>query len=104
MTNHECWGRSSKPLICQIVKVGVEATRVRPRRSVRQTHWALLLSFSKCDRLGELPKRLNVEANGTKAGIDGTQTFSLGVTDASGERLDLFRRLQGAMPFPNLKE
>lgn len=64
-----------------------------------------LASFDKCVDSDEYAGKIKESMiNGEKLGVDGTPTFFLGVTDASGQRIMFLQRMEGAIPYPKLKE
>jgi protein-disulfide isomerase len=78
----------------------------RPKLSIYAQDVGLdLATFDKCvDSSKYVAKIKESTAGGIKAGVDGTPTFFLGVTDASGQKIVSLQRLEGAIPFPKLKE
>jgi protein-disulfide isomerase len=78
----------------------------RPKLSVYAQDVGLdLASFDKCVDSGKYVAKIKEStAGGMKAGVDGTPTFFLGVTDASGQKIESLQRLEGAIPFSQLKE
>jgi protein-disulfide isomerase len=78
----------------------------RPKLSIYAQDVGLdLAAFDKCVDSGKYVAKIKeTTAGGMKAGVDGTPTFFLGVTDASGHKIESPQRLEGAIPLPRLKE
>jgi protein-disulfide isomerase len=78
----------------------------RPKLSLYAQDVGLdVASFDKCVDSGKYVSRIKeTRAAGIKIGVDGTPTFFLGVTDASGQKIESLQRLEGAIPFPKLKD
>lgn len=78
----------------------------RPKLSLYAQDIGLdLASFDKCVDSGKYTSTIKANmAAGTKAGVVGTPTFFLGVTDSSGQKIVSLRRLEGAVPFSQLKD
>lgn len=78
----------------------------RPKLSLYAQDVGLdVASFDKCVDSGRYASKIKeTMAGGTKIGVYGTPTFFLGVTDASGQKIESLQRLEGAISFTMLKE
>jgi protein-disulfide isomerase len=62
-------------------------------------------SFDKCVDSGTYASKIKkTMAGGEKIGVLGTPTFFLGMSDATGQKIESLQRLEGAIPFPELKK
>ena len=62
-------------------------------------------SFDKCVNSGGYALKIRESiAGATKIGVDGTPTFFLGVTNATGGKVVHLQRMEGDIPFPQLKD
>jgi len=62
-------------------------------------------AFDKCVDSGRYASEIKESMEtGTRLGVEGTPTFFLGFADANGSKVESVQRLEGAIPYSQLKD